>query len=292
MKMSFWKKLGGGFSSLWALAVMFIVTAIVELAFTFAFIGCLVYMLSHGDNTLETLFERFIENIDMSSVENIIESMQNLIYGLTFVADILTAIYLIVFYKRRCKYTAASLGTGTLSVRNVLLAIFAGMSAMLSVIFIFDITGYEKINTLSFDNAPGAIMLATALIAAPIAEELIFRGFVFSKMRDKGISFVFTVIFTSVIFGMIHGNPVQILYAGAFGLLLGLFRAKYDNLWLCMLMHCCANFAGSFPIAALGKAASHVIAYAAPVVLFICLILIFTDKSNKIKDNAEPALTY
>lgn len=101
-----------------------------------------------------------------------------------------------------------------------------------------------------------------------------FRGFVFRRMIDRGVSVALTVVLTGIAFGLVHGNAAQIFYALPMGLWLGYFRARYDNLWLCVIMHICANYAGTFPIAELGGGMMPLL-FCAPAVFAVCAAVTF-----------------
>lgn len=84
----------------------------------------------------------------------------------------------------------------------------------------------------------GGIFLITVL--GPIFEEILFRG-VITKVLLKRYSPVKAIAASAVIFGVIHGNPVQILSAGLIGLLLAWVYYRTGSLIPCILMHIINN---------------------------------------------------
>ena len=48
-------------------------------------------------------------------------------------------------------------------------------------------------------------------IIVPVAEELMFRGLVFKRFREKS-TFFSAALLSSLIFGLMNGNLLQILY--------------------------------------------------------------------------------
>ena len=76
-------------------------------------------------------------------------------------------------------------------------------------------------------------------VLAPVCEEVMFRGLLFSRLRPYGDRFA--VLATALLFGLFHGNLSQMLYAMAFGLVLGDAAARTGCLWQCILIHSAVN---------------------------------------------------
>lgn len=78
-------------------------------------------------------------------------------------------------------------------------------------------------------RAESVSMFLYASIGAPIAEELLFRGFVQRSLMPFGKKFA--VFAAALLFGMFHGNLVQTPYAFLVGLVLGYVTAEYSIIW-------------------------------------------------------------
>ncbi|WP_288459166.1 type II CAAX endopeptidase family protein [uncultured Chryseobacterium sp.] len=81
------------------------------------------------------------------------------------------------------------------------------------------------------------VMIITAVICAPIFEEIIFRGIIQKGLMNKGVEPKMAIVFASVIFGAVHGNPWQFVGAVLLGCVLGLVYYKTKSLLLPMLLH-------------------------------------------------------
>lgn len=79
-------------------------------------------------------------------------------------------------------------------------------------------------------------------IAAPIAEELIFRGLIFKRMRTY-CKFPVAMLLSAAAFGIYHGNVIQFLYAFMAGLLFAFVYEKFRNIWAPIVLHMGANLA-------------------------------------------------
>ena len=75
---------------------------------------------------------------------------------------------------------------------------------------------------------------------APIFEELICRGVVLGSLRGKfGVTTAWLV--SSLFFGVLHGQPVQVINATVIGLVLGYVYLATDSLWSVMILHALNN---------------------------------------------------
>ncbi|MCL2044960.1 MAG: CPBP family intramembrane metalloprotease [Oscillospiraceae bacterium] len=92
----------------------------------------------------------------------------------------------------------------------------------------------------AFHNRSTLEMFVRAVIVAPIVEELLCRGVIqnrlmtFMKPRSA-------VLLQSIIFGIIHMNPIQALYAGLSGIIYGMLYVRFRKLWPCILAHAVFN---------------------------------------------------
>lgn len=75
---------------------------------------------------------------------------------------------------------------------------------------------------------------------APAAEELIFRGLFYQRLREN-VPRNWSVLLTSVIFALWHQDPIQMIYAFPMALLLQLFYEKCGSLKAPILFHAGAN---------------------------------------------------
>lgn len=84
-------------------------------------------------------------------------------------------------------------------------------------------------------------LLAVALVVAPVAEELFFRGLLLGALcRYTGRGWV-SIVVSAVAFGCVHGQPQDILPLVTMGVLLGYLRLRGGTLWPCMVLHALFN---------------------------------------------------
>ncbi len=94
----------------------------------------------------------------------------------------------------------------------------------------------------------GFNVLATiaTVVLAPIGEEILCRGLILYYAKKALPKFWMANILQAFLFGVIHGNLIQGIYAFADGLLMGWLAERYKSLLPCMLMHFVVNFSTTF----------------------------------------------
>ncbi|MCD7882190.1 MAG: CPBP family intramembrane metalloprotease, partial [Lachnospiraceae bacterium] len=76
----------------------------------------------------------------------------------------------------------------------------------------------------------------------PIAEELIFRGLVYARMRIR-LQVGSAAFFSALLFALYHGNPIQAIYAFPMAIVLALLYEHGGKLIYPILFHMGANLA-------------------------------------------------
>jgi uncharacterized protein len=103
-------------------------------------------------------------------------------------------------------------------------------------------------------GAPAVLLLLiAAVVAAPIGEEIMFRGFLFRGWAASPLGIAATIMLTSAIWAGIH---VQYDWYGVvqvfcLGLLFGWVRARSGSTLLTIMMHAVCNIAATVETAAI-----------------------------------------
>lgn len=109
--------------------------------------------------------------------------------------------------------------------------------------------GYNQIVTsMGFTNLSVISTIAT-LVAAPLAEEILFRGLIMKLLYKGGYNFWVANVIQAVFFGIVHGNLVQGLYAFAMGFTFGLIYKRTGKIWACIVAHVVFNAFGTYGVA-------------------------------------------
>ena len=82
--------------------------------------------------------------------------------------------------------------------------------------------------------------LFAAVFIAPFCEEVFFRGFVFPGLRH-GMSLVWAIIISSLLFGVAHADPGSFPVLFVIGLALAFLRWRIQSIWPCIILHMLNN---------------------------------------------------
>ena len=77
-------------------------------------------------------------------------------------------------------------------------------------------------------------------ILAPVCEECVFRGILYSGFKKNGTPLQ-AVLWTAVLFGLFHMNLNQMVYAIVLGVAFGLLREATGNIWAGIIGHMSLN---------------------------------------------------
>jgi len=87
-----------------------------------------------------------------------------------------------------------------------------------------------------YGEMPLWVEIFSVAVVTGIAEEIIFRGLVISRLK-KGMCTAAAVVISSIIFGFAHGSVLAVMYAALLGLLLGALYARYHSILPGMIFH-------------------------------------------------------
>ena len=82
--------------------------------------------------------------------------------------------------------------------------------------------------------------LFAAVFIAPFCEEVFFRGFVFPGLRH-GLSLVWAIVISSLLFGVAHADPGSFPILFVIGLALAFLRWRTQSIWPCIMLHMLNN---------------------------------------------------
>ncbi len=161
-------------------------------------------------------------------------------------------------------------------VKSLLLMGILGMTAAVSVNVIVSLSGlayfspkYQQVSQIIYSG--GLFMeIVSAVIAAPILEELLFRGMIYARLRDL-CSAKWAIIISAAFFGIFHGNLVQFVYAFIIGLMLAYVYEKLKTIWAPIVFHVGANLISVLITELMPKNFSNVFLILAAMA--VCLVL-------------------
>ncbi len=78
-------------------------------------------------------------------------------------------------------------------------------------------------------------------IAAPVCEEMMFRGILQNRL-SMAFSERVGILVSAIIFGVLHIYPLEVIYAFVLGLMISGCYKRYHKLWVPILIHAVTNF--------------------------------------------------
>lgn len=179
---------------------------------------------------------------------------------MTLVCNVISIAVLSVFYfKDKKNYTGNPLDRkGGADAFTVALTVLVGIGACLAGNMITNLlvavavkffgegvlSGFQQVSD-SIASSGIVMQVITVVIVSPILEELLVRGLLYKRMRGY-LSVFGAMAISSAIFGIVHGNWVQFVYATALGMLLAYVYEISGNLLIPIIFHMVANGVATF----------------------------------------------
>lgn len=232
------KNCGISFLHILVFFILQIVTTMV-----FMIIGCIKELAKHKDMIEQAIYSNSENSMnELTNITNEILMSPNVlsmvIYAL-FVSSILNILYFVIIFKvKKEKPIQKVSGVETIKYLGF------GVLFNLMISFILHIVNgiiptsanlelEAMTNTIMSGNF--FIVLLSVGILGPIVEELVFRYGVFKQLSK--INYLFALIISSCLFGIMHMNLVQSTYAMLLGFLFAFVYYKTNNLIYPILLH-------------------------------------------------------
>ena len=184
------------------------------------------YVFGHSDMTLEEFFS----------------------YGANFYSALGIFTALFIFHRRSKKRGSTLTEDATLYFKEMKVLKAAGffvfgfasataVSALITLLPKFFLTeSYHVSVSRMYLGRDFLLTLFTILFTAPVTEEIIFRGYMLNTLLEKLPEHI-AIIATSIIFALLHGSPIWMLYAFLLGQILAKTSMKEDNIAYGVLLH-------------------------------------------------------
>lgn len=211
----------------WSLVIYYVIMSIlVQLSSAVGAIQIAIERMMGMDPTQERIYSLIYEN------------------ALGYHAAIFTGLVLLLcwkgipFWKNRIWAKKSSM-----SARSFfrLLAVFLAVQTVSSLLIDFlnyvlgywNIDIYKSYEIIMENQSDSMAMFLYAVLLAPISEEILFRGLILRSLSPYGNRFA--IVASAFLFGMFHGNLVQMPYAFALGIVLGYVASEYSLVWAIVL---------------------------------------------------------
>ena len=155
------------------------------------------------------------------------------------------AIFFILWRMKKRKIPLSELGSLEIQRKPIFLSIFLLAAFLLLEELYFYVLGIEMPESFIEFMLAEPILLGfiSVVVVAPIIEEFLFRGFLYSQLRrsflrDWGAMAVSSLVWTAIHFQYEVGI---LFFLFLFGLFLGYFRIKYNSLLIPVALHAVNN---------------------------------------------------
>ncbi|EEG76073.1 CPBP family intramembrane glutamic endopeptidase [Dethiobacter alkaliphilus] len=173
---------------------------------------------------------------------------QNMIYMITLGSIIALGLYRLYFLVRKVNI-AEYWGMRKASGENLRMAVVTGLAiygVLFGIVNFLDIERFfpdyvELMAQIMAEQSLVVLLLGIGIIV-PIFEEILFRGIIFTRLRED-FPLQMALVLQAVLFALFHGNLFQISYALPAGILLGYIYLWTGSIWVPIVIHMAWNSA-------------------------------------------------
>lgn len=206
--------------------------------------------------TLASLFRGYLllkskaEHASDTDIEKYLElsSSYEMRYLYSLVAVAACAIVFVLWYRYETREERCGDIRSLISIKNISLLVLLGIGCQFFVSGLMSFimphlgelseTYTEVLKGITSANSL-AVFLFTVVIA-PVSEELVFRGVILHK-AGRTMPFFMANVLQALLFGIVHQNMVQGVYAALLGLLFGYVYRKFHSILASILLHVFVN---------------------------------------------------
>lgn len=175
------------------------------------------------------------------------EILYQVIYALLYAAAFVAPVIFFCLVRRRVRppeamYLRFKMGKNSIFYLFVGLAVInaaAMLNASIIEIFSFSSASTEELFGAATSNLELVLQFMVIAVVPAFVEELLFRGVVLSNLMPFGKTAA--VLGSALLFGVMHQNLAQLLYATVAGLVLGYIYVATRSIWPCVMLHFANN---------------------------------------------------
>ena len=210
----------------------------------------MMYMVAHQDMSMAAMQS---EEQMMNLYDSIMEQFIGFSTAIEGVAAFVTIpVMLVLFHKDRVrermtgfipnkkaplwKYAAGLL---------MALAMSLGLNNLIIIGNLSDISDSYQATMEAFYASSLPVQIIVLGILMPMSEELVFRGLLFKRLRERG-TYLQSALYSALVFGFMHMNLVQMMYGFVLGMMLAYFYEKYGSVKAPIAAHIAMNLLSVF----------------------------------------------
>ncbi len=196
-----------------------------------------MYFISFTFGIAAALLNGSLESSPILLLDNIASIVSFFVVGLFYCFISKTSVNEILPIKK------VKLSTAVMAISIALAVAFTAdylTEIFLNGVSLFGIQNNVEMDYKVSDPIGFALNIIAVAVIPPITEEFAFRGILLQKLRKYGDGFA--ILVSSLLFGLIHGNIVQIPFAFVVGLAAAFITVKTSSLIPAIITHFLVNF--------------------------------------------------
>lgn len=157
------------------------------------------------------------------------------------VGDVIIAIACMSIFRRR-QYTRSEYVPSSATWQQNMVGLLGCVSGVVALDLMTELMSIPNLmeeQMMAICHNPwGVVAIA---LAAPVGEEMLFRWGIMGHLLHHNWNVYGSILFSALLFGIIHMNPAQVFFATAMGVLLGMLYWKTGNILMPILLHVLNN---------------------------------------------------
>lgn len=214
--------------------------------------SAVMYIIVFGIMLVYMIIQGIIAGIkrETPDTDAIMEKMMETDMGMSIAVIIGCAVMILFFFKRIKPKEIFTAHRQKMTALKFIMLVCVLMSIQFPI-SLFDILFETVLNQLGL-SAEAAIesskagsttisMMLYAGFIGPFAEEFIYRGYTMRSLERTGAGKGYALVISSMLFGIMHANPTQSIYAFFAGMVFGYTAIEFGIIWS-ILLHSANNF--------------------------------------------------
>ena len=201
-------------------------------------------------------------------------------------AAVITLIMLAIFFSIRKERMSEKINFNKTSTKSMGVSAIIGIALNFITVAVLIslpesiVAGYAE-SSSSLMNQNVVIAMLSNVIAAPVIEEIIFRGLIFDRLK-KGMPGVLAAVISSLLFGLAHGQILWICYASVLGMVLCYVFYKTGSIYTSIAMHLALNLTSTvFSYTGVDASSTVVIVLGGIGIVALVALLTLLHKTSK-----------
>ena len=227
--------------------------------------------------------------------EQVMGTLTNVMPYILIASGLLTILVFFIVAKIRKKKFTQTVGLTKFKGATIAPIILGGIGFNFAISYLMNLIPFPESWIESYQASSSELLGGTGIalwisvvIMAPLVEELTFRGFMYTRLK-QGMPKWIAIVVTSLIFGCVHGTIIWAMYTFVFSLALIAILERTKSTWACVLFHMSFNLVGAimstWPV--VGETLDSTWIYIGFIVLTVAMAVWFAFATKGVKDEVK-----